>query len=408
MIFYWENMKKDCLFIFLVALVIRIAIVWIDIIPESVDSPGYYRIAYSLIEGKGYSDEGVPTAVREPGYPFFLASIFLIFGKNFFVVKIIQVILNSFCALFLYFIIKGISNKRRYGILGGIMFAISPSLFIQPSYILGEPLTVFIITFHLFFLYKLFFSQKKALYSLLSGISISLLILIKAITFLIPFFEIIIILKAIRKPKIAFLFLISSYFLVSFWMGRNMIIFDDKNPVRALRRNPDHPAWIGIQVKPVWPMAETEFVYLSKLKNEILARYGFQEGEKYLMRDTIRMLAENPFGVIKNVLILNFYSFIEANGAYMFSKKSRLGGFMIRLWHWLTLLFLIIGIFYLAKKCKGGLYIFLLIGIYLYFVILMIPLFPIPRYYVPILPIANIFAACGLGCIIWKKYDINE
>src|SRR5690349_19930488 len=56
---------------------------------------GYDELAANLAEGNGYRfyPDTAETLMREPGYPIFLAGIFVVFGKNFAIVKLANMIL---------------------------------------------------------------------------------------------------------------------------------------------------------------------------------------------------------------------------------------------------------------------------------------------------------------------------
>jgi dolichyl-phosphate-mannose-protein mannosyltransferase len=47
------------------------------------DSPVYATLARNVLEGRGYSYAGLPTAFRAPGYPLFLAGMMVLFGAHY-------------------------------------------------------------------------------------------------------------------------------------------------------------------------------------------------------------------------------------------------------------------------------------------------------------------------------------
>src|SRR3989338_5432811 len=56
---------------------------------EAGDAISYNNIAVNLVQGRGFSHDGAPTADRPPLYPFFLAAIYKTFGReNFSAVRI--------------------------------------------------------------------------------------------------------------------------------------------------------------------------------------------------------------------------------------------------------------------------------------------------------------------------------
>lgn len=74
--------------------------------PLTGDADYYDGIALNLKQGAGFSWQGKPTAVVAPGYPFFLAFIYTIFGHNYTIVRIIQFLILGLISLIIYFIAK--------------------------------------------------------------------------------------------------------------------------------------------------------------------------------------------------------------------------------------------------------------------------------------------------------------
>jgi hypothetical protein len=98
----FSNVKNDLVFLIVAALLLRLLVFAVVLQkPEKMfrpDSPSYYSIALNLVDGNGYSSRTsapyTPNISRTPTYPFFLAFLFEIFGKNFHVVAFAQIILS--------------------------------------------------------------------------------------------------------------------------------------------------------------------------------------------------------------------------------------------------------------------------------------------------------------------------
>ena len=99
--------KRYYFYIFFLALFFRLCflflIQWDNHIIDSYD-----EIAINLIEGKGFSYNGVdPTVCRAPAYPAYLAILFLVFGHEpepFLILRIFDIFLDSLIALFVLWI----------------------------------------------------------------------------------------------------------------------------------------------------------------------------------------------------------------------------------------------------------------------------------------------------------------
>ena len=90
------------------------------------DEPSYVGIAGSLLSGHGYSENGeIPTAYRAPGYPVFLALVFLLFGKSLVMARLVNVLISSLTVGAIYLL--GVSVfGRRAGLFAGFAGAVYP------------------------------------------------------------------------------------------------------------------------------------------------------------------------------------------------------------------------------------------------------------------------------------------
>lgn len=99
-----------------VALVMRVAL--LALLPESAfvttDTVFYARLAENLLDGHGFSSAEVPpfapSIERPPGYPVFLAAVWAIGGRSYFVLSIAQVLLDLAVVALVYAI-----GRRRFG-----------------------------------------------------------------------------------------------------------------------------------------------------------------------------------------------------------------------------------------------------------------------------------------------------
>ncbi len=81
-----------------------------------------------------------------PLYAYFLAIIYKVFGPNPDAVRLIQAVLDSFSAVFIYFIARRISGNKIAGIVAGLVWALYlPALFFE-SMLLPAALIIFLTT----------------------------------------------------------------------------------------------------------------------------------------------------------------------------------------------------------------------------------------------------------------------
>ena len=142
-----RNTKVFLSLIFISALLLRLAILYTLPSPElSADASQYNEIATSISEGKGYSlENGEPTAIRPPLYPFFLAGIYMFLGNTVKIVQFTQSCLLALVCIIIFYLGKNIFDLKTGYIASGLA-AVYP-LLICPSYdILSESLLIFLFS----------------------------------------------------------------------------------------------------------------------------------------------------------------------------------------------------------------------------------------------------------------------
>lgn len=88
--------------ILLLALSLRIfSIISLKVTPGS-DALDFHTIALNLVAGNGFTLDGLPTASRAPGYPFFLAAVYSLTQNSLFAVQLAQAFLETSICFLLY------------------------------------------------------------------------------------------------------------------------------------------------------------------------------------------------------------------------------------------------------------------------------------------------------------------
>ncbi|PIT92428.1 MAG: hypothetical protein COU08_02435 [Candidatus Harrisonbacteria bacterium CG10_big_fil_rev_8_21_14_0_10_42_17] len=112
-----------------------------------VDAATYDNIAVNIAKGDGYPNEAIGRP--GPGYEYFLAGIYLLFGHSYKAVWIIQSLLLSMTALFGFYITKIILGNEFHpaiGIGAVILIGLSPDFITIASLLMTETLTIFLLT----------------------------------------------------------------------------------------------------------------------------------------------------------------------------------------------------------------------------------------------------------------------
>lgn len=142
-----------------------VRLIWVCVVRHSGlvgDGIWYHERAIDLLAGRGYSVNGVPTAMYPPGYPFFLALFYSLFGVSTLVVKIAQVVVGTLSVLLTYLIGARLVG-HRVGLLSAAIMAVYPNHVFFTSYILSEIVFTFFFLIVIYLAYDFPSSQAKAI-----------------------------------------------------------------------------------------------------------------------------------------------------------------------------------------------------------------------------------------------------
>jgi 4-amino-4-deoxy-L-arabinose transferase-like glycosyltransferase len=226
--------NKGLIILLILAFLLRL--VWIIIFPSLdleadffSDAKDYDQTALGLVKGQGYHNQGFH-AYRPPGYPFFLAAIYKIFGHNYFAVKITQVALGTTSILLLFLIILRLLGQK-VAIISALFFSFYPEFLRYPTELLSETLFIFLILLSLFLAIRSIDSNSMV-FPLFSGGCLGLSILTREIGFaLLPVVFLLIVKRQSAAPETgrrlrkAFLIFIATAIVVLPWTIRNYLIF---------------------------------------------------------------------------------------------------------------------------------------------------------------------------------------
>jgi 4-amino-4-deoxy-L-arabinose transferase-like glycosyltransferase/Flp pilus assembly protein TadD len=112
------------------------------------DSKIYYDLAVQISNGNWIGNN---IFFMSPGYPYFLAIIFTLFGKSILLVRLIQIFLNSINIIIIYFIARNLHSDKA-GFISAAIAALFSTYIFYSGAILLEVIQTFILSILLFLL----------------------------------------------------------------------------------------------------------------------------------------------------------------------------------------------------------------------------------------------------------------
>lgn len=139
-------------------------------IPPLVDAQAYDQIALNLLAGNGFKenaelsfDQDTAMLRAGPGYEFFLAGIYGLFGHHYEAVWIIQALLHALTAYLMYWLGKELFPEKgeTIGLVAAALIGLSPDLIEISAMLMTETLYLF-FTVLIAYLFVKNFSEKNA------------------------------------------------------------------------------------------------------------------------------------------------------------------------------------------------------------------------------------------------------
>lgn len=404
------------------------------------DQSVYNQIAVNVLQHNGFSQSITPpykpSILRTPAYPLFLALIYAVFGvNNFEMVRIIQIMLILCVSVLTFFMALIVFQNKAIAYLSLTLCAFCRfgyySGFGVYGYLFTEPLTIFFISWAMFFVI-LARKDNRRIYFILAGIFLAVTMLTRPAYLFFPFLVIIFIsARSLMKRNILnlFLFCTAIFICVLPWTIRNYMNFNKiivlSAPLSGLAlfsgaiiNNPDFIPYPdtdfsknGVDLAPEdLELAKTE---LRKFHREV--GYGGNGGIELFVMDN--KLKELGFKIInENYFVFMKRWFFRVLGHWRFGDVANiLNGItktvdgmrcVIIALKGLALLIVVLSI---LRSFKNNLFILLLI-FPVYNMAIYTPFMPEVRYALPSYPFIIIIFSAGLFLIInllWTLYK-NE
>lgn len=347
-----KNISAIALIFILVAAVGAVSLKYTPDFGVQEQVAAYNEIAQNLTEGRGFVWNNGMAANETPGYPYFLAVIYSVFGYNDSAVKIIQLFLLGLIGVIVYFICKRLSVKFTLALLAGLAGALWPYFLLYSNLILPGISLSFLLIIAIYLLLSL---QKTPTYlkAVGMGVVLGLSSLIRPMVLLLPFWLVIgsvIFIRKFRKPKTflkLLVFIIAFIATLSPWTIRNYMEFHEFSVIKS-------------EISSM-----TEAGVNESLQEQALAK-------------------KNPVSYLKN-LYLFWNPGAEGKQAKVITNKYPKTGSLILIYKIIFFCILALALFSLKfLKQKKILLLWLCIA---YFWAGYILINPIPRYTLPIIPV---------------------
>lgn len=198
------------------------------------DAQSYDAIAVNLVNGLGFTD-GTLMARRPPLFPYFLALIYMVFGHDYMVVRIIQAIIGTLTCLNIYLIGKQVIGKD-VGKIALLIASIYPFLVYYTGALLTENIFTFLLSLSVLQLLK--FREKPDLRNAaFAGGFLGLAALTRPVILAFPvflLFWLVIAFENVRRVIIGFvIILVFMGLTIMPWTIRNYFVFHQFVPIQT-------------------------------------------------------------------------------------------------------------------------------------------------------------------------------
>lgn len=375
----------------------------------------YDRLAYSLSLGQGFrfGPELAATLMREPGYPFFLAGVFKLFGYSLEAARFANLILAGAAAFFVARLARIIGLKGLAAALAALIFLFHPGTVIAVARGGFEIFFVFVLMLFVLALYRATRTDMTKHY-LLAGFLLGLVALTRSTIMLFPFVVwgyFLLAAGSVREwPKHCFrlaVLLGGMTVVISPWIARNYVVSGEiiaTTTVQGVAAQTGQHICEGLPSGRGFQELDIEAAY----ERERLARrlgYSFEGGyyqyfyrtgdeisfNRHLMRGVVDSYREDP-GFWTKCAAQNLFNF-------WFAGKTRQVTWMNLAVQGPFVLLALAGGYWLWRRRQGR-QMALLVLVILYLFAVHVPVHAQARYSVPLIPFLSILASVGLLSVL--------
>jgi len=265
-----------------------------------VDASAYDRVGYNLSRGCGYveSNQNCGHPERDdaigrvgPGYQFFLAGVYFVFGHKIWIVWFFHALFRAITAFVIYkialFVFEENTQKEKIGILAAIFFGFMPDLIVYNAMLLIETLFLLLFSLAIYFLLRSYDSTNSKTI-LLASFFLSFGIMTRPTPFLVLAVAFLIFLFT-KKIKFAFLLLLFPILLIAPWAYRN---FQLHERIILTSTTGGYDLWVGNNPEATGGFDKTdEIAQYRRVNGLVLAdKKGWEEYFKFIREEPLKFI----------------------------------------------------------------------------------------------------------------------
>lgn len=289
------------------------------------DSRAYDSIATNLVLRHEYREVGDGPLNHDrgisrigPGYEFFLAGVYFLFGRHHEAVWMMQALFHALTAFFIFLIARMMFEESLWhpaiSVLAASFVAFSPDLLLASSMLLAENVALFLLVVMTWLSFR-YWKNQKIFLAAAAGCAFGIGILVRTpFAILLIFFAVLFWMK--RKWIDAVFFLLACMFVLAPWTIRNYRMYHAFIPT-SVTFGDDLLA--GNNPQASGELDDSRYVYNAKYKG-----VSDIEGDRQEMRDAIWFMVADPLHFLKLTLyrVSIYFSFSRPTGFWPFLSRT--------------------------------------------------------------------------------------
>lgn len=196
------------------------------------DTVEFEYMAWSASQGNGFVlyNGGALTAFRAPGYPMLLSVVYKIFGRHFWMNRLMLSMIGILTCWLVYLLALRMTLGDNVGLFAAFITAVLPLQFYWCGHFMSEPVSSF-MNVAVCFLLVIAYERKSILMYFVAGLAAGFSVLVRAAGMLVPFVYgfLLLISRRLRFGKLlifCILFAVGTGLMIMPWTIRNRIVLD--------------------------------------------------------------------------------------------------------------------------------------------------------------------------------------